>query len=129
MTYMILIANSIVKQSKRQKAGKLYLWILITTYYLLSKNWDIFATRCCILLIFNHNYFRGGQMTPIGKDITKRNKIACNSTSYTLFVFYALMFAMSLLCPYLSHFCNIHVTRLNLRQDATYLYLLVLIHT
>ena len=55
MTYMILIANSIVKQSKRQKAGKLYLWILITTYYLLSKNWDIFATRCCILLIFNHN--------------------------------------------------------------------------
>ena len=54
---MILIANSIVKQSKRQKAGKQYLWILITTYYLLSKNWDIFATRCCILLIFNHNYF------------------------------------------------------------------------
>ena len=62
MTYMILIANSIVKQSKRQKAGKLYLWILITTYYLLSKNWDIFATRCCILLIFNHNYFRGGEV-------------------------------------------------------------------
>ena len=30
-------------------------------------------------------------MTPIGKDITKRNKIACNSTSYTLFVFYALI--------------------------------------
>ena len=68
-------------------------------------------------------------MTPIGKDITKRNKIACSSTSYTLFVFYALMFAMSLLCHCLSHFCNIHVTRLNLRQDATYLYLLVLIHT
>ena len=59
---MILIANSIVKQSKRQKAGKLYLWILITTYYLLSKNWDIFATHCCILLIFNHNYFRGGEV-------------------------------------------------------------------
>ena len=49
--------------------------------------------------------------------------------SYTLFVFYALMFAMSLLCPYLSHFCDIHVTRLNLRQNATYIYLLVLIHT
>ena len=30
MTYMILIANSIVKQSKRQKAGKLYLWIWST---------------------------------------------------------------------------------------------------
>jgi len=28
------------------------------------------------------------------------------------------MFAMSLLCHCLSHFCNIHVTRLNLRQDA-----------
>ena len=68
-------------------------------------------------------------MTPIGKDITKRNKIACSSMSYTLFVFCALMFAMSLLCPYLSHFCDIRVTRLNLRQDATYLYLLVLIHT
>ena len=64
-------------------------------------------------------------MTPIGKDITKRNKIACSSMSYTLFVFYALMFAMSLLCPYLSHFCNIHVTRLNLRQDATYLGIVV----
>ena len=61
-------------------------------------------------------------MTPIGKDITKRNEIACRSMSYTLFVFYALMFAMLLLCPYLSRFCDIHVTRLNLRQDATYLY-------
>ena len=40
-------------------------------------------------------------MTLIGKNITKRNEIACSSTSYTLFVFYALMFAMSLLCPYL----------------------------
>ena len=55
-------------------------------------------------------------MTPIGKDITKRNEIACSSTSYT--VFYTLMFAMSLLCPYLSHFCDIHVTRLNLRRDT-----------
>lgn len=26
-------------------------------------------------------------MTPIGKDITKCNEIACNSLSYTLFVF------------------------------------------
>ena len=42
--------------------------------------------------------------------------------SYTLFVFYALMFAMLLLFPYLSHFCDIYVTRLILRQDATYLY-------
>ena len=61
-------------------------------------------------------------MIPIGKDITKRNKIACSSTSYTLFVFYTLMFAMSLLCPYLSHFCDIHVTRLNLRcKDTSFL--------
>ena len=62
MTYMILIANSIVKQSKRQKAGKLYLWILITMYYLLSKIWDIFATRRRILLEINKNYFRGGEV-------------------------------------------------------------------
>jgi len=96
--------------------------MLIPTYYLLSKIWDIFATRCCILLIFNHNYFRGGKMTPIGKDITKRNEIACSSMSYTLFVFHALMFVISLLCLYLSHFCDIYVTRLILRQDATYLY-------
>ncbi len=34
---MILIANITVKRYKRLKAGKQYLWILITTYYLLSK--------------------------------------------------------------------------------------------
>lgn len=68
MTYMILIANSIVKQSKRQKAGKLYLWILITTYYLLSKNWDIFATRRCISLIINTDYFRGGEVIFINNE-------------------------------------------------------------
>ena len=44
---------------RRQKR---HLWMLIPTYYLLSKNWDIFATRCCILLIFNPNYFRGGKI-------------------------------------------------------------------
>ena len=38
-------------------------------------------------------------MTPIGKDITKRNKIACSSMSYTLFVFYTLML---LLCFFAS---------------------------
>ena len=37
--------------------------MLIATHYLLLKNWDIFATRCCILLIFNYNYFRGGKVT------------------------------------------------------------------
>ena len=68
-------------------------------------------------------------MRRISKDILKHYQIACSSMSYTLFVFYALMFAMSLLCPYLSHFCDIHVTRLILRQDATNLYLLVLLHT
>ena len=92
--------------------------MLIATYYLLLKNWDIFATRHRILLIINIDYFRGGEMTPIGKDITKHYQMACSSMSYTPFVFYALMFAMSLLCHCLSHFCNIHVTRLNLRQDA-----------
>ena len=45
--------------------------MLIPTYYLLSKNWDIFATRYCILLIFNPNYFRGGQVTPKRQHIFK----------------------------------------------------------
>ena len=63
MTYMILIANFTVKQSKRRKVEKRYLWMLIPTYYLLSKNWDIFATRCRILLIISKDYFRGGQVS------------------------------------------------------------------
>ena len=52
--------------------------MLIATHYLLLKNWDIFATRCCILLIFNHNYFRGGEVkttfynnNPCGRKITR----------------------------------------------------------
>ena len=36
--------------------------MLIPTYYLLSKNWDIFATRPCISLIINIDYFRGGKI-------------------------------------------------------------------
>ena len=36
--------------------------MLIPTYYLLSKNWDIFATHHCILLIINVDYFRGGEV-------------------------------------------------------------------
>ena len=76
---MILIANNTVKLSKRDKAGKQYLWILITTYYLLSKNWDIFATRRCISLIINTDYFRGGQMRRISKDITKHYQMTCSS--------------------------------------------------
>ena len=89
MTYMILIANSIVKQSKRQKAGKLYLWILITTYYLLSKNWDIFATRCCILLIFNHNYFRGGQVRLVTNNDYKKSGVT--QVVMPLFVFSSMI--------------------------------------
>ena len=42
-------------------------------------------------------YFRGGQMRPIGKDITKHYQIACISMSYTLFAFCRLMFSMCLL--------------------------------
>lgn len=60
MTYTILIANVTVKLSKRLKARKQYLWILIAMYYLLSKNWVIFATRCRISLIINIDYLRGG---------------------------------------------------------------------
>lgn len=37
--------------------------MLIATYYLLLKNWDIFATRPCISLIINIDYFRGGEVT------------------------------------------------------------------
>lgn len=62
MTYMILMANFTVKQSKRRKVEKRYLWMLIPTYYLLSKIWDIFATRRRILLEINKNYFRGGKV-------------------------------------------------------------------
>ena len=36
--------------------------MLIPTYYLLSKIWDIFATRRRILLEINKNYFRGGKV-------------------------------------------------------------------
>jgi len=36
--------------------------MLIATYYLLLKNWDIFATRHRILLIINIDYFRGGEV-------------------------------------------------------------------
>ena len=62
MTYMILMANFTVKQSKRRKVEKRYLWMLIATHYLLLKNWDIFATRHRILLIINIDYFRGGEV-------------------------------------------------------------------
>ena len=53
--------------------------MLIPTYYLLSKIWDIFATRRRILLKINKNYFRGGQMRRISKDITKHYQMACSS--------------------------------------------------
>lgn len=36
--------------------------MLIPTSYLLSKIWDIFATRRRILLEINKNYFRGGEI-------------------------------------------------------------------
>ena len=36
--------------------------MLIPTSYLLSKIWDIFATRRRILLEINKNYFRGGEV-------------------------------------------------------------------
>ena len=68
--------------------------MLIPTYYLLSKIWDIFATRRRILLEINKNYFRGGEMTPIGKDITKCNEIACSSGE---------LHAISFLCPHVCY--------------------------
>ena len=68
--------------------------MLIATHYLLLKNWDIFATRHRILLIINIDYFRGGQMRRISKDITRHYQMACSSMSYTPFAFYGLMFSM-----------------------------------
>ena len=87
--------------------------MLIPTYYLLSKIWDIFATRRRILLEINKNYFRGGQMRRISKDITKHYQMACSSMSYTPFAFYGLMFSMCLFCLFLRLFCYMCVARLN----------------
>ena len=87
--------------------------MLIPTYYLLSKIWDIFATRRRILLEINKNYFRGGQMRRISKDITKHYQMACSSMSYTPFSFYGLMFSMCLFPLFLRLFCYMCVARLN----------------
>ena len=48
--------------------------MLIPTYYLLSKIWDIFATRRRILLEINKNYFRGGEV--IYRELSDRNRAA-----------------------------------------------------
>ena len=57
--------------------------MLIATHYLLLKNWDIFATRCRILLIISKDYFRGGEV--------RLNKIIigkwCNPSGYTTFCY------------------------------------------
>lgn len=47
--------------------------MLIATYYLLLKNWDIFATRPCISLIINIDYFRGGNIIEADKVIRGKN--------------------------------------------------------
>ena len=58
---------------------------------------SIFVPTKTKSLIISMVYFRGGQMRPIGKDITKHYQIACISMSYTLFAFCRLMFSMCLL--------------------------------
>ena len=68
-------------------------------------------------------------MTPIGKDITKRNEIACSSTSYTLFAFYGLMFSMCLFPLFLRLFCYMLVARLKCRPSSTNYDLSILIPT
>ena len=62
MKCMMRIANLTVKLSKRLSIEKRYLWMLITTLYLLSEKLCIFATRLCKLLIFKLDYFRGGEV-------------------------------------------------------------------
>ena len=44
--------------------------MLIPTYYLLSKIWDIFATRRRILLEINKNYFRGSEVNIDKRSLT-----------------------------------------------------------
>ena len=102
--------------------------MLIATHYLLSKNWDIFATRCRILLIISKDYFRGGQMRRISKDITKHYQMACSSMSYTPFAFYGLMLSMCLFCLF-RLFCYMCVARQKRRQSPTKTYLFLLIRT
>ena len=64
--------------------------MLIPTYYLLSKNWDIFATRCRILLIISKDYFRGGEIIQINN-----NRKRCNPSGYTSFFCSLLMIRLS----------------------------------
>ena len=67
--------------------------MLIPTYYLLSKIWDIFATRCRILLIISKDYFRGGQMRRISKDITKHYQMACSSSElHAIYILWTKVF-------------------------------------
>lgn len=65
--------------------------MLIPTYYLLSKNWDIFATRRRILLEINKNYFRGGEVRADYRQQVNYRKIACKQLAYTLFLFGRLL--------------------------------------
>ena len=84
--------------------------MLIPTYYLLSKIWDIFATRRRILLEINKNYFRGGQMRRISKDITKHYQMACSSGELHAIcflwanVFYVLI--LPFFTAFLLHVCS-----------------------
>ena len=54
--------------------------MLIATYYLLSENLGIFATRLCKLLIINTGYFRGGKITNLFHKKEVQTKI-CTSFS------------------------------------------------
>ena len=51
--------------------------MLIPTYYLLSKIWDIFATRRRILLEINKNYFRGGEVKTNNIIVISAQPIGC----------------------------------------------------
>ncbi len=58
-------------------------------------------------------------MTPIGKDITKCNEMACSSMSYTPFAYYGLMFSMCLFCLFLRLSCYMCIARQKRRQSPT----------
>ena len=93
--------------------------MLIATHYLLLKNWDIFATRCCILLIINKDYFRGGQMRRISKDITKHYQMACSSGElHAIYFLWAHVFYVLILpffTAFLLHVCS--TTKMSTKFD------------
>ena len=77
--------------------------MLIPTYYLLSKIWDIFATRRRILLKINKNYFRTGEVISSYIQIM----IACSSGELHAISLFLKFFKQFFVNPtYYLYICN-----------------------